>query len=86
MNYLKTNKVAWNKRTKIHIHSRFYNVNGELEYQLKASFPNPGDEEKIREMFKTDPELDRMGIDVYLQNNELSLAMPTLVVVEEKLI
>jgi ubiquinone/menaquinone biosynthesis C-methylase UbiE len=54
-------------------------VEGELEQQLQASFPNPGDEEKIREMFKADLEFDRMGIDIHLQGNEIYFAVPILI-------
>jgi ubiquinone/menaquinone biosynthesis C-methylase UbiE len=61
-----------------------YKVEGELEQQLKASFPNPGDAKKIREMFMADLELDRMGIDVHLQGNEIHFAVPILVVTGEK--
>ncbi|MFA5923745.1 MAG: methyltransferase domain-containing protein [Methylococcaceae bacterium] len=61
-----------------------YKVEGELEQQLKASFPNPGDAKKIREMFKADLELDRMGIDVHLQDNEIHFAVSILVVIGEK--
>jgi ubiquinone/menaquinone biosynthesis C-methylase UbiE len=61
-----------------------YKVEGELEQQLKASFPNPGDEEKIRQMFKADLECDQMGIDVHLQGNEIHFAVPILVVVGSK--
>jgi ubiquinone/menaquinone biosynthesis C-methylase UbiE len=61
-----------------------YKVEGELEQQLKASFPNPGDEEKIRQMFKADLECDQMGIDVHLQDNEIRFAVPILVVVGSK--
>jgi len=62
-----------------------YKVEGELEQQLKASFPNRGDEEKIRDMFKADLEHDRMGIDVHLQGNEIRFAVPILVVVGDTL-
>jgi ubiquinone/menaquinone biosynthesis C-methylase UbiE len=61
-----------------------YKVELELERQLKASFPNPGDEEKIREMFKADLEHDRMGIDVHLQGKEIHFAIPIMIVVGEK--
>lgn len=61
-----------------------YKVEGELEQQLKASFPNPGDDEKIRKMFKADLECDRMGIDVHLKGNEIHFAVPILVVVGDK--
>ena len=61
-----------------------YKVEGELEQQLKASFPNQGDEDKIREIFKADLEHDRMGIDVHLNGNEIHFAVPILVVVGDK--
>jgi ubiquinone/menaquinone biosynthesis C-methylase UbiE len=61
-----------------------YKVELELEQQLKASFPNPGDEEKIREMYKADLERDQMGIDVHLQGNEVHFAIPIMIVVGEK--
>ena len=61
-----------------------YKVEGDLEQQLKASFPNPGDEIKIREMFNADFEVDRMGIDVHLEGNEIHFTVPILVVVGEK--
>jgi ubiquinone/menaquinone biosynthesis C-methylase UbiE len=67
------------------IKTRQYKVEGELEQQLKASFPNPGDEIKIREMFKADLELDRIGIDVHLEGNEIHFAVPIMVVVGEKM-
>jgi len=61
-----------------------YKVEGELEKQLDASFPNPGDADKIREMFRADLELDRMGIDVHQHGNEIHFAVPILVTVGEK--
>jgi SAM-dependent methyltransferase len=68
----------------INVKTAQYKVEGELEQQLKASFPNPGDDVKIREMFNADLELDRMGIDVHLEGNEIHFAVPILVVVGEK--
>ena len=61
-----------------------YKVEGEVEQQLKASFPNPGDDVKIREMFNADLKYDHMGIDVHLQGKEIHFAVPILVVVGEK--
>lgn len=62
-----------------------YKVEGELENQLNASFPNPGDEDKIREMFRADLELDRMGIDVHQHGSEIHFAVPILVTVGNKI-
>ena len=63
-----------------------YKVEGEVEQQLKASFPNPGDEEKIREMFKADLTVNHMGINVHLQGDEIHFAVPILVVVGDKVV
>jgi SAM-dependent methyltransferase len=68
----------------INVKTAQYKVEGELEQQLKASFPNPGDEIKIREMFKADLESDLMGIDVHLEGSEIHFYVPILVVVGEK--
>jgi ubiquinone/menaquinone biosynthesis C-methylase UbiE len=42
-----------------------YTVEMELEKQLKASFPNPGDDEKIREIFKNDISANSLGMDAH---------------------
>lgn len=62
-----------------------YKVEGELEQQLNASFPNPGDADKIREMFRTDLELDLMGVNVHQRGTEIYFAVPILVTVGEKI-
>jgi len=62
-----------------------YKVDGELEQQLSASFPNPGDADKIRDMFRTDLELNRMGINVHQHGNEIHFSVPILITVGEKL-
>lgn len=62
-----------------------YTVDGELEKQLNASFPNPGDEDKIREMFRADLESDRMGIDVHQHGNEIHFSIPILITVGDKI-
>lgn len=48
----------------------FYNVEIELEQQLAASFPNPGDEARIRQIFNDDIGIDDRGINVHLAGNE----------------
>jgi ubiquinone/menaquinone biosynthesis C-methylase UbiE len=61
-----------------------YKVEGELEQQLKASFPYPGDDEIIRGMFKDDLGTDRLGIDVHQEGDEIRFAIPILVFAGEK--
>jgi len=62
-----------------------YKVEGELEQLLRASFPNPGDMEWIREIFKSDLELDQIGINVHQRGNEIYFAVPILLMVGEKI-
>lgn len=61
-----------------------YKVEGELEQQLRASFPNPGDEDEIREIFKADLEFNKLGINIHQQKNEIHFAVPITVVVGVK--
>jgi ubiquinone/menaquinone biosynthesis C-methylase UbiE len=63
-----------------------YKVEGELEKQLSASFPNPGDEDEIRRMFSADLELDQMGVDVHRHGSEIHFAVPILITLGEKLV
>ncbi|HTL47122.1 MAG TPA: class I SAM-dependent methyltransferase [Verrucomicrobiae bacterium] len=44
------------------VRSEFYGVPLELGAQLKASFPNPGDEPKIRAIFEADIGRDALGV------------------------
>lgn len=53
-----------------------YKVEMELEKQLKASFPNPGDDEKIREIFKNDIGINSLGMDVHWSGNEIHFSYP----------
>ncbi|MCW6053195.1 methyltransferase domain-containing protein [Lyngbya sp. CCAP 1446/10] len=62
----------------------FYKVELGLEQQLAASFPNPGDDDKLRQIFKDDIGVDRLGIDVHFQGDEIHYALPIAVIVGEK--
>ena len=53
-----------------------YEVEMELEKQLKASFPNPGDDEKIREIFRQDVELDKLGMGAHMVGSEIHFSYP----------
>jgi ubiquinone/menaquinone biosynthesis C-methylase UbiE len=61
-----------------------YMVEGELEQQLKASFPSPGDDEVIRAMFRAELESDQLGIHVHKAGDEIRFAIPILVIAGEK--
>jgi ubiquinone/menaquinone biosynthesis C-methylase UbiE len=53
-----------------------YKVPMELEKQLKASFPNPGDAEKIRAIFRNDINVNSLGMDAHWVGNEIHFTYP----------
>jgi ubiquinone/menaquinone biosynthesis C-methylase UbiE len=55
-----------------------------LEQHLKASFPNPGDDEKVREIFRQDIGQDRLGLEAHWQGVEIHFAYPIIVVAGKK--
>lgn len=63
---------------------RWYKLQMELERQIKASFPNPGDDERLRELLRGDIGKDRLGMGAHLQGAEIHFAYPTLILVGKK--
>ncbi len=53
-----------------------YKVDMELEAQLSASFPKPGDDAKLRELFQNDLETDSLGMDVHLCKGQIHFSYP----------
>ncbi|HEU0226964.1 MAG TPA: class I SAM-dependent methyltransferase [Arachidicoccus soli] len=53
-----------------------YKIEMKLEDQLQASFPDEGDADKIRQLFKDDLIENRMGINARLINNEMYFTYP----------
>jgi len=68
----------------LNIRTARYKMEGEVERHLAASFPNPEDVERIRILFQSDLQLDRLGMDVHLQGDEIHFAFPILATVGEK--
>lgn len=61
-----------------------YTVDLELENQLKASFPNEGDEEKLREIFKDDVYTDSLGMDTHYIYGEIHFSYPITIFMASK--
>lgn len=57
----------------------FYELRDEVENLLGRSFPNPGDDEKIREIFRTSADDDRLGIPIRLDGSRIHYAYPVAV-------
>jgi ubiquinone/menaquinone biosynthesis C-methylase UbiE len=61
-----------------------YKMEMELESQLAASFPNPGDEERIRRLLRDDIGIDRLGVGAHMRGDEIHYAYPVTVIVARK--
>jgi len=66
------------------VRTGYHKVEMELESQIKASFPNPGDDEKIRQIFREDLGKDALGVRAHLRGEEIWFAYPILVLVGKK--
>jgi ubiquinone/menaquinone biosynthesis C-methylase UbiE len=62
----------------------FYKMEMQLESQLAASFPNQGDEERIRRLLRDDIGIDRLGVGAHMRGDEIHYAYPVTVVVARK--
>jgi ubiquinone/menaquinone biosynthesis C-methylase UbiE len=61
-----------------------YGVDIELEAQLRASFPNPGDEPRLREMATRDLGVDSLGINARRVDGGIIYTVPIAVYVGKK--
>jgi SAM-dependent methyltransferase len=57
----------------------FYELRGDVPSLLARSFPNPGDDVKIIEMFKASATDDRLGVPVRLDADEIYYAYPVAI-------
>jgi SAM-dependent methyltransferase len=57
----------------------FYELRGDVPGLLARSFPNPGDDVKIVEMFKASAADDRLGVPVRLDADEIYYAYPVAI-------
>ena len=57
----------------------FYELRGDVPGLLARSFPNPGDDLKIIEMFKASAADDRLGVPVRLAGDEIYYAYPVAI-------
>jgi ubiquinone/menaquinone biosynthesis C-methylase UbiE len=62
----------------------FYELRDEVRNLLKRSFPNPGDDVKIIEMFTASAMDDRMGIPVQRDGDRINYAYPIAILAARK--
>ena len=61
-----------------------YELRDELENLLARSFPNPGDDERIRQVFRAAATDDRLGIPIRLEGAEVHYAYPVLILCADR--
>jgi SAM-dependent methyltransferase len=61
-----------------------YRLEGELEALIGRSFPRPGDDEKIRELFRASLADDALDIQPRLENGQIRYGFPVSVLVAER--
>ena len=66
------------------IRTQFIKSERNLEAHLEASFPHPGDEEKIRRIFREDIGKDELGLGAHWQENEIHFAYPIIILAGRK--
>lgn len=68
----------------VNLETGSYSMEMELEKQLQASFPNPGDADKIRQLFLEDLTENRLGVGSYRQGDVIYFAYPVSILVGHK--
>jgi ubiquinone/menaquinone biosynthesis C-methylase UbiE len=61
-----------------------YELRDELENLLKRSFPNPGDDDKIRALFRASAVDDRLGIPIRMEGETIHYAYPIAILVADR--
>jgi ubiquinone/menaquinone biosynthesis C-methylase UbiE len=61
-----------------------YELRDELENLLRRSFPNPGDDERIRAIFRASVDDGRLGIPVHLHGAEIHYSYPVAVLCADR--
>ena len=66
------------------LHAEFFRLEVELEKQLSSSFPNPGDDEKIRKLLRRDLSENRMGVNPIQREGKIYFSYPIVVMAGNK--
>jgi ubiquinone/menaquinone biosynthesis C-methylase UbiE len=61
-----------------------YELRDDLENLLRRSFPHPGDDDKIRALFRASAGDDRLGIPIRLEGETIHYAYPVAILVADR--
>lgn len=66
------------------IQTRFVKSERNLQAHLKASFPHPGDAEKVERLFREDIGKDNLGLEAHWEGDQIHFAYPIIVMAGRK--
>jgi SAM-dependent methyltransferase len=66
------------------IETQFYKHEFELEQVLQGSFPNPGDADRVRQVFIDDLGVKRLGLETHRKDNRIHFAYPIVILTGRK--
>ena len=66
------------------VKTQFIKSERNLEAHLAASFPAPGDDEKLRQIFREDIGKDDLGLGAHWQGDQIHFAYPIIILVGRK--
>ncbi|HEY7326971.1 MAG TPA: methyltransferase domain-containing protein [Gemmataceae bacterium] len=66
------------------VQSGFYKLDVQLEKLLASSFPNPGDDARIRQTFEKDIGVNRLGVGACRKDGAIHFAFPIVVITGQK--
>jgi hypothetical protein len=64
--------------------ARFYELRDEVRNLLARSFPEPGDDTKIIELFKASAADDRLGVPVRIEGDRIHYAYPVAILAAQR--
>jgi hypothetical protein len=66
------------------VNSQFYKHEFELEQVLQGSFPNPGDADRVRQIFIEDLDVNCLGLEASRNDGQIRFAYPIVILVGRK--
>lgn len=66
------------------LRTAFFKLEMALETLLAASFPNPGDADRIRQTFADDIGVDRLGLGAHRRDGAIHFAFPIVIIAGQK--
>jgi ubiquinone/menaquinone biosynthesis C-methylase UbiE len=69
------------QEVRLDVRTEFYKHGFELEQVLQGSFPNPGDADRVRQLFQDDLDTNRLGLGACRKDGQIHFAYPIVILV-----